>query len=103
MPDASDYLKTPEIQEMLSRVSDQVQLDVKQNPEKYRTNGTLDPWKIEREINARKSTLIEDLTSEANLPDEYLSKEELRERRARSVEGIPEELMPDLPEGWLDP
>ena len=37
-----------------------------------------------------------------DLPDLYMTDEEGRERRLADLEGIPEELWPDLPEGWLD-
>ena len=80
-----DYLKTPEVEEMMYRERKQVLDDSRANPEKYQ--GRLlagcgaDPEAIEQEINRQQAALTEELAQ--NLPDEYLSPEELREREER--------------------
>lgn len=97
--DLTDYLETPEAQAILDRVHEQLQLDVYQNPEKYWHDmaGTLDPMKIERERQWRRQSAIEEMA--ADLPDEYLSEEELADRKAR-LEPYEDEADD---EGWDDP
>ena len=82
--DANDYLMTEEAKETLQTVRNQVMLDVSQNPSKYQENGQMNPWRVEQELNRQLSAAREELTSETNLPDEYLSPEALREREARN-------------------
>ena len=102
--DATDYLKTPEVKAQMERIRAEVLNDSREHPEKYQ--GRLqagcgaDPEAIEREINMRQMADREELMHE--LPDLYMTDEEVRERRLADLEGIPEELWPDLPEGWLD-
>ena len=102
--DASDYLKTPEVKAQMDRIRAKVLNDSREHPEKYqgrlRAGCGADPEAIEQEINRQQMALREELMYD--LPDLYLSPEEVRERRLADLEGIPEELWPDLPEGWLD-
>ena len=77
-----DYLKTPEVEEMMYRERKQILADSRANPEKYQNRaGNLDPELIEQEIARQQAALTEELAQ--NLPDEYLSPEELREREER--------------------
>ena len=100
--DASDYLKTPEVKAQMGRIRDEVLNDSREHPEKYYLGQgpTIDPRKVEQEVNRQQMAAREELMYD--LPDLYLSPEEVRERRLADLEGIPEELWPDLPEGWLD-
>ena len=98
---ATDYFQKPEIRKMIKHQGDRVRMEASKNPEKFQTNGRFDPKKVEAVANMVELAIKEELMYD--LPDTELSLEEVRERRAMALEGIPEEWMPELPEGWLDP
>ena len=80
--DATDYLKTPEAQAQLDLTLDRLRLDISTHPEKYQdSRGNPDPAKMEAERARRFLAVREELMYD--LPDEYLSPEELREREER--------------------
>ena len=85
MPDAKDYIDSPEVQRMLANESERVRESIRENPEAYLDeNGKLDPRKVEAEVQGQQLALRETLMYD--LPDEYLSPEELKEREQRRKE-----------------
>ena len=85
--DATDYLETPEVKEMIAQEKDRAWEYMAMNRKDFEDPnhpGVWDPQKmmgyINRQVSALKETLIYDL------PDEYLPESELREREQRRRE-----------------
>ncbi len=84
-PDAVDFLNQSEVKGMLGRQRELVLEDAKRRPEKYQgPDGKVDPMKIEQEVNLQQMSMREEMMYD--LPDEYLSEGELREREDRRAE-----------------
>ncbi len=102
MKDATDYLNTEEARGYLERERMRVLEDAKLHPEKYQdANGNLDPAKVEAEIQRQQLAMRETLMYD--LPDKYLSPEELSERQERQKEPEEQEakeLLEELLGGW---
>ena len=89
--DATDYLKTPDAQAAIDVTISKVMREARDHPEKYHDRkGWFDPHSVRQEINRQVKAAEEDLL--ADLPDAYLSPEELAEREQRLAEsGWPDE------------
>ena len=93
--DATDYLKTPDAQAAIDVSISKVMREAREHPEKYHDRKScFDPNLVRQEINLQVRAEEEELL--ADLPDQYLSPEELAEREQRLAEsGWPDE--DDLP------
>ena len=82
--DATDYLETEEVRGYMEQERERVLTNARLHPEKYRNaSGDLDPEKLEAEVQRQQAALREELLQD--LPDKYLSPEELREREERQA------------------